>query len=103
MEVYIKHITAKMIIISFFSINHMFWARKRNALRRRFFYAHKTHVIIGTCTLTPAYLYCEFALYAHFQCVVRTYDSKCVENANQLVAMQSKIINIHMRWEALVR
>ena len=45
-----------------------------------------------TCTtLTLTYLYCEFALRAHFQCVVRTYDSKCVENANQLVSTQGKI------------
>ena len=37
-----------------------------------------------------------------FQCVVRTNDLKCVENANQLVSTQGKIMNIHMRWEALV-
>ena len=49
-------------------------------------------------TLTPTYLYCEFAFRAHFQCVVRTYDLKCVENANQLVSTQGKIMNIHMRW-----
>ena len=42
-------------------------------------------------TLTLAYLSCEFALRAHFQCVVRTYDLKCVENANQLVSTQGKI------------
>ena len=35
---------------------------------------------------------------SHFQCVVRTYDLKCVENANQLVSTQGKIMNIHMRW-----
>ena len=53
----------------------------------------------GTCnyilcrydTLTPAYLSCELAFCAHFQCVVRTYDLKCVENANQLVSTQGKI------------
>ena len=56
-----------------------------------------------TITLTPTYLYCEFAFRAHFQCVVRTYDLKCVENANQLVSTQGKIMNIHMRSEALVR
>ena len=44
-------------------------------------------------TLTPTYSYCEFAFRAHFQCVVRTYDFKCVENANQLVSTQGKIIN----------
>ena len=42
-------------------------------------------------TLTTAYLSCEFAFRAHFQCVVRTYDLKCVENANQLVSAQGKI------------
>ena len=42
-------------------------------------------------TLTLAYLSCEFAFRAHFQCVVRTYDLKCVENANQLVSTQGKI------------
>ena len=36
-------------------------------------------------TLTLAYLYCEFAFLAHLQCVIRTYDLNCVENANQLV------------------
>ena len=36
-------------------------------------------------------LSCEFAFRAHFQCVVRTYDLKCVENANQLVSTQGKI------------
>ena len=41
-------------------------------------------------TLTLAYLSCEFAFRAHFQCVVRTYDPKCVENANQLVSTQGK-------------
>ena len=45
--------------------------------------------------LAPTYLYCEFAFRAHFQCVVRTYDLKCVENANQLVSTQGKIMNIH--------
>ena len=40
-------------------------------------------------TLMLAYLSCEFR--AHFQCVVRTYDLKCVENANQLVSTQGKI------------
>ena len=54
-------------------------------------------------TLTPTYLYCEFAFRAHFQCVVRTYDLKCVENVNQLVSTHGKIMNIHMRLEALVR
>ena len=34
---------------------------------------------------------CEFAFRAHFQCVVRTYDLKCVENANKLVSTQGKI------------
>ena len=38
-----------------------------------------------------------------FQACVRTYDLKCVENANQLVSAQGKIMNIHMRWKALVR
>ena len=33
-------------------------------------------------TLTPTYLYCKFAIHAHFRCVVRTYNLKCVENAN---------------------
>ena len=45
----------------------------------------------NTLTLTLAYLSCEFAFRAHFQCVVRTYDLKCVENANQLVSTQGKI------------
>ena len=39
-------------------------------------------------TLTLAYLSCEFAFRVHFKYVVRTYDLKCVENANQLVSMQ---------------
>ena len=51
-------------------------------------------------TLPPTYLYCEFAFRAHFQCVVRTYDLKCVENANQLVSTQGKIMNIHRIREA---
>ena len=34
-------------------------------------------------TLTPKYLYCEFAFHANFQCVVRMYGLKCIENANQ--------------------
>ena len=42
-------------------------------------------------TLTLAYLSCEFAFHAHFQCVVRTYDLKCVETANQLVSTQRRI------------
>ena len=42
-------------------------------------------------TLTLVYLYYKFAFRAHFQCVVRTYDLKCVENANQLVSTQGKI------------
>ena len=41
-------------------------------------------------TLTLAYLSCKFAFRAHFQCAVRTYDLKCVENANQLVSTQGK-------------
>ena len=41
------------------------------------------------CTLTLAYLSCEFAFHAH--CVVRTYDLKCVENENQLVSTQGKM------------
>ena len=42
-------------------------------------------------TLTLAYLSCEFAFRSHFQCVIRTYDLKCVENANHLVSTQGKI------------
>ena len=45
-----------------------------------------------TYTLTLAYLYCEFAFLAHFQCVVRTYDLNCIESSNQLVSMQGKIL-----------
>ena len=49
-------------------------------------------ILIGVLfTLTLAYLSCEFAFRAHLQCVVRTYDLKCVENANQLVSTQGKI------------
>ena len=39
--------------------------------------------ILTFITLTLAYLSCEFAFRAHFQYAVRTYDLKCVENANQ--------------------
>ena len=42
-------------------------------------------------TLTLEYLFFEIAFRTHFQCVVRTYDLKCVENANQLVSTQGKI------------
>ena len=42
-------------------------------------------------TLTLAYLSCECAFRAHFQYVVRTYDLKYVENANQHVSTQGKI------------
>ena len=45
----------------------------------------------------------RICVFAHFQCVVRTNDLKCVENANQLISTQGKIMNIRMRWEALVR
>ena len=45
---------------------------------------------VFTCTLSLAYLSCKFAFRAHFHCVVRTYDLKCVENANQLVSTHGK-------------
>ena len=43
-------------------------------------------------TLTLAYLYCEFAFRTHFQCVVHMYDLKCVENGNQPVSTQGKVL-----------
>ena len=42
-------------------------------------------------TLTLAYLSWEFAFCAHFQYVVRRYNLKSIENANQLVSTQGKI------------
>ena len=77
--------------------------------RGRGFEPHQCHCVVSLSkthlsllTLTPAYLYCKFAFCAHFQCVLCTYDLKCFENVNQVVK-QSKIMNIHMRWGALVR
>ena len=50
--------------------------------------------------LLLAYLCCEFAFRAHFQCVVRTCDLNCVEIANQHgVSMQGKIHEYHMRYK----
>ena len=57
-------------------------------------------------TLTPAYLSCEFAFRAHFQCVVRTYNLKCVEKTrNSSFQSKARFINIHtcMCWKALMR
>ena len=45
-----------------------------------------------TYTLTLAYLYCEFAFHAHFQCFVHIYDLNCIESSNQFVSMQGKIL-----------
>ena len=44
-------------------------------------------------TLTPVFLYCEFAFCAHFQCVVRTYCFKCVEK------LESSRINVRQAHE----
>ena len=48
-------------------------------------------LVSNTGVLTLAHLSCEFAFRAHFQSEVRTYDLKCVENANQLISTQGKI------------
>ena len=49
------------------------------------FGANSTSTKTWAVGMTPTYFYCEFALRTHFQCVIRTYDLKNVENGKQLV------------------
>ena len=47
-EVDIKIYNPKKWLSSAFSVKYKFWARKRNVLMRRFFYAPETYVIIDS-------------------------------------------------------
>ena len=85
------------------------WGKEINASIDEYFVAfsqqlyRSTHIRLINVHWRPRICTANFAFRAHFQWVVCTCYLKCVENANQLASTQGKIINIHMRWEALVR
>ena len=79
-----------MIIISFFSMKHKFWACKRNVSRRHFFYAPKTYAIIDSYLKDyKKVLYSESSVsQIYFELVIRKIEVRIFKVSMYLVDLQ---------------